>query len=1128
MSVPEDKVNFIPADLFFPSVPTFEKPTQALSVVSSDSVKRTDPLRYAAHVTLQGVGGRSNSHCLVQFVTPQIWRIRYDPTFSDVSQYPDANSRTIVENSFAELVDHLQDEVRDSHAWNSYLPDTTNWFWKTRFEQKAANHWILSSVDYLNESSEGIINTRLHFFGNPFRIVATRALQPLSADPDAINELGITTSVEQIIWQTTSQAFSFSGDPNIKVINNTVMNIKRPGSSQYLGFGEQGGHTVLKKPTYMNYFCYDNYNYKKVYNQGALDTREPLYHTTPFYLEMNNTPGYGNVTGLMIDNYSQVAIDLGKTNSGTIAVATRFGTFDAYILSADDVPKMIWQYTSIVGRPKIKPRFILGHHQACYGYTNSGQVEGVVNQYRQSGIPLDGMHLDVDFQNAYRTFTVDEGQGRPFANPSKLLQGLRARGVKTCTNITPILTLRESDDDPYHTLREFWDMKDPKNPATNLLVIDRRYPDGLPRDQPECVSYDGGHLTYIDPNNVDQRTSYKDHWNDPDSATYQDKYVFRSGNQGNYNSGYPFHGGVSYGPNLGTPGYYPDLNRAVARDKWGEQYQYLFDQGLEFVWQDMTTPAVANCYGDMLGFPARLMMSDDVYGQDPSIRPNAKTAIELWSLYSYNLHKATYRGLNRLKGRENKRNFIIGRGSQTGMHRFAGLWTGDNGSSWNFWRISVAQVLALGYSGLTIAGVDMGGFSRDPDSNFSPPRWCDPELLIRWYTGAFLLPWYRNHYHHHFQEKEFQEPWNYTTAYQRYQIPDNLRGLYASVEPICRYYVQLRYTLMQVLYDAMFANLIHGLPIARSMLITDPQDTSLFNESARFIDNQYLLGHNILVCPITDPSISTRDVYLPQNDTWYASNLRVNIEGYGPDPLMHAAGLGAPVPGGTTLSFYCPVPDAGAHRDQIAYVTPVYIRAGAIIPQIDVRQSIDERDLNPPCIHIYPGTTPTWYKMYLDDGVSRDSAPKDLPQYKYSHKLDVQDIEGETATQENEAKSKYREVHITQTYVSSTTRLVTLSHPWNGYDASPNIGNTYNLAIWAPGTFDNPPKYPAAPSFSFQDQDGKPVSDPGLTGKYDTVRGVLSVSIPCSLVPSLNGPSVVNGEATGPSRVIGVKVDGLN
>lgn len=150
----------------------------------------------------------------------------------------------------------------------------------------------------------------------------------------------------------------------------------------------------------------------------------------------------------------------------------------------------------------------------------------------------------------------------------------------------------------------------------------------------------------------------------------------------------------------------------------------------------------------MLGFPSRLQMTDD----SPVGEPKTKTAIELWSLYSYNLHKATFHGLNNLKGRDNKRNFIIGRGSQTGMHRFAGLWTGDNGSSWDFWKISVAQVLALGYSGLTIAGVDMGGFTSDPTSNAPYPRWCNPELLIRWYSGAFLLPWYRNHYMQHWDQ----------------------------------------------------------------------------------------------------------------------------------------------------------------------------------------------------------------------------------------------------------------------------------------------------------------------------------------------------------------------------------------
>ncbi|KAK1449549.1 hypothetical protein CPAR01_00629 [Colletotrichum paranaense] len=310
----------------------------------------------------------------------------------------------------------------------------------------------------------------------------------------------------------------------------------------------------------------------------------------------------------------------------------------------------------------------------------------------------------------------------------------------------------------------------------------------------------------------------------------------------------------------------------------------------------MTTPAVAEVYGDMLGFPSRLLMSDDTPNQDPKVNPSTKTAIELWGLYSYNLRKATYKGTYKLTGRENKRNFIIGRSSLTGMHRFASLWNNDNGSPWGFWRISVAQVIVLGYSGITIAG----------------------------YTGAFLMPWYRNiTYIQHFGGKSFQ----YTYAFQNY--PQALEGscqdvynLYISVEPICRYYVQLQHSLMQVLYDTIFGNLINGLPIARTMLVTDLEDTSLFNANDNFIYNQYLLSHNILVCPVLNPGVNYRPIYLPGSDQWYPLNLRIDVQNQVKNP------------------------------QRIKYAA-------------DLEQS--------------------HYSMYLDDGVFRDSAPACLPQYRYPH-----------------------------------------------------------------------------------------------------------------------------------------------
>ena len=113
-------------------------------------------------------------------------------------------------------------------------------------------------------------------------------------------------------------------------------------------------------------------------------------------------------------------------------------------------------------------------------------------------------------------------------------------------------------------------------------------------------------------------------------------------------------------------------------------------------------------------------------------------------------------------------------------------------------------------------------------------------------------------------------------------------------------------------------------------IITDPYDTSLFNGNDDYIDNQYLLGHNILVCPIMNPLIVNREVYLPGNDLWYPLNLRVNAGGLGPDPLgiKHAAQLEKPVPGGTTITYGCRIPDAVNNPDQLPYVTPVYVRAG--------------------------------------------------------------------------------------------------------------------------------------------------------------------------------------------------------
>ncbi|KAF5962334.1 alpha-1,4-glucan lyase, partial [Fusarium bulbicola] len=260
---------------------------------------------------------------------------------------------------------------------------------------------------------------------------------------------------------------------------------------------------------------------------------------------------------------------------------------------------------------------------------------------------------------------------------------------------------------------------------------------------------------------------------------------------------------------------------------------------------------------------------------------------------------ATSHGLNNidkisdpLKWREDRPNFIIGRGSFVRSHRFAGLWTGDNASTWEFIDITVAQVLALGMSRVTISGQD------------------------------------------------FQEPYAYQKHYEdnrdRYQGREAM--LYGAVLPVCKYQIRLRYSLMQLLDDAMFSSMITGLPIARAM-------------NQFFTRSRYMVRNDLLFAPALTPGSKRqiRKLCFPYPDKWYSMNLR-------PDEPLDAPLLSV-AEGGSRISYNCQFSD---EEKQMPYITLIYIREGVIIPKIGVRDYIPDHslprpDANPITLHIYPG-----------------------------------------------------------------------------------------------------------------------------------------------------------------------------
>ncbi|MEB3281786.1 MAG: TIM-barrel domain-containing protein [Lyngbya sp.] len=794
------------------------------------------------------------------------------------------------------------------------------------------------------------------------------------------------------VWETAETGIYYT--PNGTEDYAIIQAVKKPSTAKYIGFGEQGGLKLQKNTDQLNYFNFDNMRYRQVYNRGPIENREPLYHSEPFFYEFNGIPGSNNVNAVLVDNVGQVLIDVGHSNSGRYMLGTRFGDLDYYLFLGEDPKNILDSFTAFVGRPELKPRYALGYHQGCYGYECAADLKWSVERHRAWGIPLDGLAVDVDLQDNYRTFTIKPNyqwnknwpHEQTFGSHKEMFSWLRDNGVKCSTNITPVISKQDQNNPSYYSTYD-------EGLKNGYFVLDKRFD----ADNPESKEYQiyGGGNEYRS-----NQAWYQ--WPDPEG----------------FNSGNPYIGEVYYGNDgagneLGTPGHYSDFGRPEVREWWGKQYKYLYEQGLEFVWQDMTTPAIRDIRGDMKGFPFQLYVTDD---SEPS-RIKQTPALKVWNLYSYNLHKATYNGLNNLhqlsddlKWRENKRNFIIGRGSFVGSHRYAGLWTGDNSSDWDFLQMNISQVLSLGMNALAITGQDIGGFEQSAGDD--QQKWASPELVIRWTAAGAFLPWFRNHYVRK-GRKEFQEVFQYVEWFQTsgHPIPEP-RDLYYMVPDICKHFIELRYRLMQLFYDALFENTLDGLPICRPLFLNDPQDQCLYNDKDKFINDEFFVGKDFLVAPLLEPQSHNnndgkRDVYLPKGSYWY--NFKNNVM-----PLAH------PEEGGTTVRDFDAKIYRGDNNLHFNFIVPIYIREGAIIPTIELEQYVGERnkkgEKNPITLNVYPDVQRKGgeYRMYLDDGESRSSAPK-------------------TQVDDPKANDEYRETLITNNYIGDKTREIKVERKHDGY-----------------------------------------------------------------------------------------------
>lgn len=223
-----------------------------------------------------------------------------------------------------------------------------------------------------------------------------------------------------------------------------------------------------------------------------------------------------------------------------------------------------------------------------------------------------------------------------------------------------------------------------------------------------------------------------------------------------------------------------------------------------------------------------------------------------------------------------------------------------------------------------------------------------------------------------------------------------------------------------------------------------------------------------------------REVYLPVGFRWYQFNLNPWERDHRP--------LLAAIEGGSILDYEAEIKSDPRH---FPYVTPMYIRegmliptrpiclyifhkyclaeskaAGAIIPQLAVTQYVGDVSNGPNHIryNIYPGQPGAAYAYtsYLDDGVSRASAPTELYDHSPLLELPPQPLRQKTADDprgshvDSEARSEYRAVRL----VNETSdepdhgfaRTVTITRLGHCGDYVPDkeLGDSYSIVFWYP------------------------------------------------------------------------------
>lgn len=477
--------------------------------------------------------------------------------------------------------------------------------------------------------------------------------------------------------------------------------------------------------------------------------------------------------GVFVDTPSLVTFDIGYTNKNVLDVEIPDGDYYLYIIEGENPYAIVKEFRKMIGKSYIAPKWAFGYGQSRWSYMNEDEIREVVAEHQKNDIPLDSIYLDIDYMERYKDFTVDE---KAFPEFEKFVKEMKDQNI----HLVPIIDAGVKIEEGYDT-----------------------YEEGI-----------------------------------------ENGYFCKKEN------GEEFVAGV-------WPGrvHFPDVLNDDARKWFGNKYQFLLDQGIDGFWNDMNEPAIfysedhlnevfdkiddyksmnldVNTFFEFKDMVLGIANNTDDYKRFyHSYKGETIRHDKVHNLFGYNMTRAAGEAFDRLRPEE--RILMFSRSSYIGMHRYGGIWQGDNLSWWSHILLNLRMLPSLNMCGVLYTGADLGGFGADTTE----------DLVMRWLELGIFTPLMRNHSAMGTRRQE---------AY-RFQDTEDFKNI-----------IGIRYGLLPYLYSeymkAALKDEMYFLPLS----FVYAQD-----ERAKQVEDQLMVGESIMIAPVYEQNKSGRYVYLPEEMKMY-------------------------------------------------------------------------------------------------------------------------------------------------------------------------------------------------------------------------------------------------------------------